>query len=240
MNISPNIYMFHRIKIEEKQYIPNIYYQRNMVHNVKDLFLIFDSFLEKGKHFGSIEKCINSEQYFHLSFDDGYKEHLAIARKLKEKYCIKRDHVTFSINFGNSFVHEYTGMDVVYYAIIHNKLKKLKAFLKIPDSEKDINLIKQTLIKQPPEVLKKIPNLFKGQNINLSNMFLEKNDIIEISKNFNIACHGMTHRDMTKHIEKSRTEILVSKKMLEKELNQKIKIITYPEGKNNEQLQKNL
>ena len=236
--MKPNIYMFHRIKLEQEQYIPDIYYSRNMVHNIFNLYCFIDSLLKKGKQFGRIEQCMQSPQYFHLTFDDGYQEHLTLARKLKEKYLMSKEHVTFSINYGNSYAQEYTGMDVIYAALTNNNLNIIKSFLKIPESESDVKKIKKTLIQQPPERLKKIPDMIPGFRKIASDLFLVKEDIKKISELFNIACHGMTHRDLRKYIDASEAEILSAKNLLDHELNQEIKIFTYPEGKNNIQLQK--
>jgi len=230
--------MFHRIECEQKQNIHEIYYNRCMVYKINDLLRFVDTLLKEGKQFGSIEQCIQSRQYFHLSFDDGYKEHLIVARKLKEKYVIKQKHATFSINCGNSYTHEYTGMDVLYIAIILDKLNVINTFLKIPVSEKNIKVIKKELIKQTPQQLKKITEIVPELKKNLFNIFLDEKEIKELSAIFDVGCHGMSHRDMTKHIAVSRAEIMSAKYMLEHELNQNIKIFTYPEGKNNTQLQK--
>lgn len=234
----PNIYMLHRIKLENDQYIPDIYYRRNMVHNLLNLFSFIDSLLKKEKHFGSIEQCMKSDSFFHLTFDDGYQEHLAVAQKLKEKYMMKKKHATFSINCGNSYTQNYSGMDVIYIALTNNNLNMIKTFLKIPESENDIKKIKRTLIQQSPERLKKIPDMVPGFRKIVSDIFLGKKDIKKISELFNIASHGMTHRDMRKHIDASEAEIVSAKELLEHELDQEINIFTYPEGKNNIELQK--
>jgi len=234
--MKPNIYMFHRVELGQKQDIAEVYYSRGMVHKTDEIFLHIDRLLEEGKQFGSIEQCAIDTQYFHLSFDDGYKEHLIVAHKLKERYSIEKNKATFSVNCGNSYTHEHTGMDVVYAAIMGDNLNKITSFFGIPKSEKNLEVIKQKIIRQSPHQLKEIPDIVPGLSRILSCIFLEKDDIREISKIFNIACHGMTHRDMTNHITDSEIEMQSAKELLEHELNIDIETFTYPEGKNNDLL----
>ena len=70
-----------------------------------------------------------------------------------------------------------------------------------------------------------------------NNTFLDKSEIIELSKIFKITSHGITHRFLNSHKKESEKEILQSKIILENITNQNIDTFCYPEGKNDNDLQ---
>ena len=235
MNFS-NILMFHRIQITSNQNMNLLYFKRKMVCSIENLFVIIDSYLKKGYQFGSIEQCFLSKKYFHLTFDDGFKEHLSVAYALKEKYQLQKQHASFCINFSNSFSGRYTGMDIIYAILEQGELQKFCDFLKTPKS-KDIKKLKLIVARLPPTTLYQLSDAFSNLSIELQNCFLSENQIKKLSEHFQIASHGITHRFLTYHLETSKNEILQSKKMLQEKLNKTIEVFCYPEGKNNLPLQ---
>ena len=68
--------------------------------------------------------------------------------------------------------------------------------------------------------------------------FLDTKDIQELYKISTICSHGITHRDLTYHKENSNIEIMESKNILEKIINDKISIFVYPEGNSDDDLYK--
>ena len=103
-----------------------------MVIESEKVYAIIDQYLNDGYQFGSLKQCFLSNQFFHLSFDDGFKEHLKVAYLLKEKYHPPNNSISFAINVSNSFWGQYTGMDVIYSIIENGKLGELCDFLKNP------------------------------------------------------------------------------------------------------------
>jgi hypothetical protein len=123
-----------------------------MVANLESVFNIIEEYLSNGCSFGNIEQCINSDKFFHLSFDDGFKEHLEVATILKEKYNPQKDAISFSINISNSLYHQYTGMDIVYELIKLNKINLLLDILKLSKKVTIID-IKRKLLELSQEEL---------------------------------------------------------------------------------------
>ena len=79
-----------------------------MVIGYEKLKSIIDEFLEKGFEFGSLKQCLlNPNRYFCLSFDDGFKEHLWVAKDLVKSYNIDKKSMLFAINVGNSIYHNF-------------------------------------------------------------------------------------------------------------------------------------
>jgi len=227
--------MFHRILINQK--INDWYVRRGMAVSLNSLFSIIDEYLNKGYIFGTIKDCINSRHYFHLAFDDGFKEHLECAILLKEKYDIKYDHMTFSINIGNSYLGLFSGMDLIYYSISNGLAATLTKFLNISEKRLEPNNIKQVVASLKPNYLSELSSSLKEIHSELKNQFLNEIEVLELSQLFQIASHGIIHRFLTEHQNCSGNEILESKLFLEKKLGRVIEIFCYPEGKNNEYTQ---
>lgn len=231
------ILMFHRIELTNNCKINELYYQRKMVCKIDELFSIIDGYINNGYKIGSIEQSINSEDYFHLSFDDGFKEHLEVAVLLKDKYGLDCNNASFAINVSNSINNQYTGMDIVYEAIKQGKINQLCNYCKL-DNNCDIKAIKTVLAKLKPNKLLELGEQFGDVSNALYKTFLNKSEIIELSKLFEITSHGMTHRFLTSHQKESRYEIIKSKIVLENLIKKRINIFCYPEGKNDKAIQK--
>lgn len=234
--MNPDILMLHRIRLSSTHKINELYYKRKMVISIERLFEIIDNRLSNGLSFGTIDQCLTSKNYFHLSFDDGFKEHLEVAYTLKEKYNLSNNHITFSVNIGNSIYKQYTGMDVIYELIKINKIQMLTDFLEIP-AKSTISEMKSILINLHPDKLLQIHSFFQKDLKHLGELFLCEKDIVKLSKLFTIASHGIIHRNLTKYKQYSKDEIIKSKNELEKILNKKTDVFCYPEGKNDENVQ---
>ena len=234
--IKPNILMFHRVKISETQKINKFYFERKIVCKINTVYTIIEKYLKQGYKFGSIEQCFYSQKYFHLSFDDGFKEHLQLAYLLKDKYNLQNNFMSFSINVGNSFFQKYSGMDIIYEIIEKKRVENLLIFLDLTINTK-IDEIKQAIAKLKPNKLFELNKEFKTETKNLIDTFLSEKEIVELSKHFEILSHGITHRFLTYNQENSKEEILQSKKYLEQKIGKPIEIFCYPEGKNNKEVQ---
>ncbi|MGX3043603.1 polysaccharide deacetylase family protein [Helicobacter sp. T3_23-1056] len=235
-----NILMIHRILYNEEQKINPLYFDRNMIITYEKLKSIIEFYLGKGFEFGNIKECIeNPNKYFCLSFDDGFKEHLWAAKDLVKSYNIKKQSLLFAINVGDSIYHKFSGMDAIYYLVQSKRLEEAFKFfnLKMPSNNlyANIQIFKKHYIKQPSNILLDFYNAF---SIDLSLDFLDNKDIQELSEIATICSHGITHRDLTFHKEDSDIEIMESKNILEKIINDKISIFVYPEGKSDNDLYK--
>ena len=233
----PNILMYHRIELSNTNSISDLYYKRNMVSHAQSLFNTIDTYLQNGLKFGSIESCLKFENCFHLSFDDGFKEHLEIAKNIKQKYKPDYDCITFSINVGNSYFRIYTGMALIYSIYANNKQSKLFNLLHIKQTT-DLQKIKKHIFTLHKNDILALSNQFPDLYPKLQNTFLTESEIVKLSKYFSIASHGITHRYLTADIENSKIEIQQSKKIIDSKINRSIDTFCYPEGKNNLEIQK--
>lgn len=238
-DVNNNILMIHRVLYYTEQKINPLYFDRDMVIGYKKLNNIVETYLNKGFKFGSIKECLdNPNEYFCLSFDDGYKEHLWVARYLAKHYDIKKEAMLFSINVGNSVYNTFSGMDIIYHLIQSERLEEVFHYFNIKIESNDIfdniHNLKEHYIKQPPKCLFDFNKTFYQD---LSFNFLNDKEIEELSKIATICSHGIYHRDLRFHKNDSKIEIVESKNILEKIINDKISIFVYPEGKSDNDLQ---
>lgn len=234
---TPNIIMFHRVNIHNSMNINKIYFKRKMVHSLSEIYSIIDKFIMQGKKPGSIEQCMNNHNFFHLSFDDGFKEHLVLAKLIKEKYKFPYETVSFSINVGNSLRHNFTGMDIVYHAINSNMISEFSYIINTEININDIPAIKMFLVKLPMQQLNEISKKMPKLQVLLINTFMNEAEIKELATLYTIISHGISHRFLTFYKKDSKYEIFESKKILENLINRPINTFCYPEGNNDEIIQ---
>lgn len=228
----PHILMIHRIHFNNK--ISPLYFDRNMAISLYKLESIIDFYLNNGFSFGDLEECLSDNKKFCLSFDDGYKEHLKIAKILFKKYNIPKKSMIFCININNSLHNIFCNMDLIYALIDNNRMQDLCEYFSISKefSVFDIiNMIKKDYMNLDSKSMQDFYEKFK---LDLSSHFLDSKDIKELNKIASIASHSVFHRNLTKHINNSKIEIIESKKILESIINEKINIFCYPEGKSDE------
>ena len=230
----PMIIMVHRIECNDSS-IDDLYYERNLVFKIDDLIEIINNILKSKYSFGTLKQSIETNNHLHITFDDGYKEHLTAAKKLKEEYGLKKEYCSFAINTGNSLLSNFSGMDLIYNIIQNNSIDELCNYLSINRLKNcNIEFLKEIYIKMNISEIGSIKKFFKFNKEILKNQFLNKQDIVELSKLFNITSHGISHRDLRYHKNLSKKEILNSKKHLEQLCNEPIEVFCYPEGKNDE------
>jgi len=234
----PKILMIHRISTVIP--IDKIYYFRNLVTPKERLMKIIESLIGNGVHPGSIKETLQDENKFHLSFDDGYREHLKIAKELKRVFSLKNEHCTFSINIGNSILEEYSGMDLIYEIISSGNANMLCEYLRERGYEFDLDIesIKEKYLALHPDEIKELIERIEEDDFRLKKLYLDRDQIKNLSKLFNVASHGISHRDLRKNIKISDKEISNSKKILEDIIGSEVEIMCYPEGKNNEKIRK--
>lgn len=227
-NIDGNIWMFHRISTKYN-YIGNIYAQRGMLHTFDELIYLIDKTIAKGYIFGSISDAIINNKVIHLTFDDGYKEHLYIAKELKRRYNLKHSSITFSINIRNSFYNEKLSMDIVYKYIENNELNHLCKILKLKTNNIELSDIKQIIFSDNSYI--KVLN----KNVNMQDYYLNKEEIVSLSKLFSIASHCVNHSFLTSlNHDNIYNELYNSRTFLSTLLNQDIDTICFPDGKHSD------
>ncbi|EMQ6246231.1 polysaccharide deacetylase family protein [Campylobacter upsaliensis] len=233
----PHILCFHRIDFYQNNPINPLYFDRKMAVSYFKLEQYIESYLQRGFCFGNIKQCLQEpNKYFCLSFDDGFKEHLEIAKILHNKYNSPKESLIFSINVNNTLSNTFCGMDLLYHLIDRKQIKNLFEYFKLdltPITLDNIDILKQHYIKQNPEELCKFYETFK---VDLSYIFLDPKEIQELTNYGLIASHAILHRDLTQHKTQSKQEILESKMILEQMLKTNIDIFCYPEGKNDKDL----
>ncbi len=216
----PLIIMIHRVEFKSSK-IDESYYQRNLVVSIKDLIRFLKDFIKNGYSFGSLSKTLQSNRHLHLTFDDGYKEDLLIAKKLKEIFHLKKKHCSFAINIGNSLRSNFSGMDLIYNVIKSNPLNKIVDFFSIGKNF-DVENIKDIYIKMNIQEIENLKQNFNYDKDFLKNQFLSKEEVIGLSKLFNVISHGIFHRDLRFHCLESEKEIKDSKILLEALCNNRI------------------
>jgi len=220
--------MFHRVRFENN-HIGNIYDQRGMVHEFDDIIGLIDLAIKRGKKFGSIAQTLIDKNTIHLSFDDGYKEHLRVAKRIKEKYNFPFEAITFSINIRNSFYSKKLCMDIIYQWIENKDAKPFKELFDMALSNIDINHIKKIIFTD-----KNYIHLLNSYGVNLDEYFLNEAELIELSKLFSIGSHSINHSFLTLlSADEVYNELKQSKEFLELKLKIPIDTICYPEGKSN-------
>ncbi len=234
--LKPHILCFHRIAYKEA--INPIYFERKMAIGLLRLEQYIESYLERGYKFGSIMQCLKEpKKYFCLSFDDGFKEHLGIAKILQSKYSLQKESLIFSINVNHALRNTFCGMDLLYDLIDRGSIRDIFEYFKLdltPCTLSNIGILKQHYIKQDSQELCKFYETFK---VDLSHIFLDSKEVKELANYGLIASHTLFHRDLTQHKAQSKKEILESKAILEQILEANIDIFCYPEGKNDKELQ---
>ena len=227
-----NIWMFHRIKTTDNT-ISDIYKQRGMLHTMDELYCLIDKALLEGYSFGSIAEAINNDKIIHLTFDDGYKEHLFVAKELKKKYNFAYHSITFAINIRNSFFSDKLCMDMVYQLIDNNSLNDLATALNINLDDFELKDVKDMLFSSTKHV-KHI-----NKYVDMRDYFLNKEDLISLCKIFSIASHCVNHCYLTSlSDEEIYQELKESKKYLSSALNTEVSTICFPDGKHSNYINK--
>jgi len=227
------VLMVHRVDDDN---IDNSYYERNIVIKKKDLYNLIDELLDKGFVIGSLFDSLIDNKKFHISFDDGYKEHFKLALELAAYYNFKKDHLTFCINVGNSILKIYSGMDSINLLIKKFGLLYIGHILNDNNIYNNYNEVKNHYIKMTGEDIIRLNYYFDIIKNDLKTIYMDKKDIVKLSRKFKIASHGITHRDLRYDLSKSKTELIESKKILEDLIQGPVYTLCYPEGKNDNEL----
>jgi len=191
-----------------------MYDKRGMLHEYIELIELIDKAIKEGKKFGSINEALEDENTIHLTFDDGYKEHLLVAKKLKKIYNFSSDVITFSINIRNSFYDKKLCMDMMY-KYFENK-----------SSNVDFRRVKNRIFKTKMHIEK-----LNRHVDTMDEYFLNEVELKTLSQLFNIGSHCVNHCFLTSlDDDEIYYELNKSKCILEESLNIDIKTVCYPEG----------
>ena len=245
-----NIKMLHRV-FTERNNIEKIYQSRmpGLSYQYKYLAEYIDKALSNGYKLGSLEEAVNDPSTIHLTFDDGYKEHLLIAKKLKERYQLRKKDLTFCINVRNSREKTKLCTDVFYYLYHYGELDYVNAQLAKLYSNKsltnknyfsDFQEIKKLIFStHPAKTFTLFENLcHRCSKIGVELPFLNQDEIIELSQIFSIASHAINHCHLT-YLEdyEIASELKNSKIALEQLTEQLVDVFCYPDGVNSLKIQ---
>jgi len=221
-----NVLMFHRVEFLDAL-IPKIYHDRGMVHKIEEICDILDNYLSQGYKITSLEDAISNVNCIHLTFDDGYREHLRVALFLHEKYNISYEGITFLINVGNSFLNKNICMDFLY-SLNHEQKIKCYGLLGIPDE--NINELKKRIFSSTPDEIEILFNKITTKKVKV---FLNEQEVYQLSSIFTIGSHSINHVFLTENMNIAQDELSYSKELLEKTVSQNVHTFCYPEGKSN-------
>jgi len=153
--------MVHRIECNDSS-IDDLYYQRNLVIKIGNLIEIINKNLKSKYSFGTLKQSIETNNHLHITFDDGYKEHLTAAKKLKKELGLQKENCSFAINIGNSLLSDFSGMDLIYNIIQNNSIEELCNYLSINHQKNcNIEFLKEIYIKMNISEINSIKNSFK-------------------------------------------------------------------------------
>ncbi|MCI5787345.1 MAG: polysaccharide deacetylase family protein [Helicobacter trogontum] len=240
----PNILAFHRILLDDAQ-MTSLYLDRKMAVGYYTLEAEIQSYLNRGFCFGSIEQCLKEpKRYFACSFDDGFKEHLEVIKRLSTQFGAPKESLICAINVNHSLRQIYSGMDLIYHLVSQGRKHELIAYFTsrienfnavlMDDTLSLIKALKPYFIALDSKALWDFHSTFQ---CDLTHIYLGSEQIQALSKYALIASHGIYHRDLSKHVDQSNQEILESKRELEQLINKEVDIFCYPEGKNNQEVQ---
>lgn len=233
--LNENILMIHHVNITSGQNISPLSYDRGMVISRYKLDSIIRGFLDRGYQFGDLEECVKEpDKYFCLTFDDGFKEHLSVARELQATYSPKKSSIIFSISTGNITGKFFSGMEFIYRIVDSGYGQELKSLLGLSGNY-SIKEIKAKYVQLDPAALRFVSEKF-SERVNMADIFLSAQDIKELSGYGTIASHGVSHRDLTTNVEASISEIVDSKRALEDIIQVTVSTFCFPEGRYNNAL----
>lgn len=239
-----NNFMYHYIRNDNQQqtvtnYISEKEFDAHIVYLEKNYTNLSLNDLEK-RNFSE------NKEYYMLSFDDGYKEHMTYAaKKLSSKKIEGHFFIPYIENdelllvnkvhqvlnyYSTTEILKYLRRNVSDYIKLYNKYSKVESL----DSP-DIIFIKrffqkeQNGIKLCEELLKKIPIE------NYENYYMNAKDIMELKKNHIVGNHTCKHNHLTSY---NACEIIADIRLYEKNMIKYMdnKIISYPYGSNNSEI----
>ena len=243
--------MLHRIYFGKECDQVAIYEKRKLglLHSYQSLIKYIDHKLDKGCQFGTLAEAIQNPNIIHLTFDDGYVDHIRVARELKQRYSLHREHIHFCINVRNSMKKTKVCTDIFYKLIQNNQYEKIiKCLLNMGyerpvDADKLIEnfaMIKDFIFQKD---FSEIMNFFHTisnyvPHNDIDELFLKSGQVIELSKHFSIASHAINHVYLDcLNEEIAFNEIKESKKVLENLCDSKVDVFCYPDGRYTELLQ---
>jgi peptidoglycan/xylan/chitin deacetylase (PgdA/CDA1 family) len=208
----------------------------NQIHYLSKFFSII-SIDDMSNHIKSKSK----EFKVSITFDDGYKDNLDNALPILEQYNIPATiYVTTRFPEGDCRMWWYEIWEIIQSLdVVLFSWKNQKFNLKLNSYSKKIyayNLLCNLVAKQNYEDQNKIILLIGGVDYkqkNYSGLCLSWDEIKKLSKNrlITIGSHSHTHSSLS-HLddEKVKSELIQSKKLIEKNINNSVHHLAYPFG----------
>jgi len=234
------ILMYHRVQDKAESNINNFsnIYKKKQTLVSTEIVKSDVEFLENlGWSHVSLGKFIKSrEKVFHLSFDDGYIEHLTIISPLLQNLNIRN--ASFCINTCILYDRMVPlPLDVIYFSISHNGLETTLKRLNLPNKLSLLNsmkAMKSLTNRMTPIEIKRLPEDLKITSSEITiirKQYLKPQDIVKLNEQgFTICSHGVTHRNLCKHRNISFSELKNSKKYLTKLIKKPVNVFSFPDG----------
>ncbi len=248
------IIMYHYVRNKIKEYP----YSNHL--SKKKFLAQLNFFLKNGGIVDKKDNFLNNNNKYLLTFDDGFKDHLYVAEKLKKIGAIgiffipmlpyvdkkildvHKSHLILSkikprkaLNYLEYYLNKYNSKNILNYL----EKEKFKDVYKLQNDDiqakkfkKIINYYSDLKIKS-----KILDEILKKENIKLKakNFYLNKDELKYISDlGMIIGSHGMSHTVLTRlNYRKKKIEIQKSKELLEKIIKKKVDTFCFPYGGKN-------
>ncbi len=249
------VIMYHYIRTYDKNFP---YFNFLDIKNFKKQI----NFFIKQKKLINLNSDINKEYFknkFLLTFDDGFKEHLKVAKYLKERNLMgfffipgmqieKKDFLPIHkihLIFGKYNSAELTDIfkkfkiNIDFKKKVFDVFQKQKKFLDNNKKENNVKVYLKTILNNIDQKDSKVVNnmfdyCFNKQDRNkiFKNFYLNSNDIINLRKlGMKIGGHSYSHKVLSKlTFEHQKRDISKSLKILSKITKSKIKYFCIPYG----------
>jgi peptidoglycan/xylan/chitin deacetylase (PgdA/CDA1 family) len=230
--------MYHRVqskKCPDIEKFSDIYRIKETLVSEDVLREDIQFLLNQGWKSVSLEKLSQKEKAFHLSFDDGYVEHINVVAPALRKLGIRE--ATFSINTGTFEKGIFPPLDIIYFSVSRYGMANILKKLDLPDGlnlNDSLSLFKKITNKMTVKDIEDLPGRLSLSSDDISfikEQYLKPENIASLSyMGFGVCSHGFAHRDMRFHRKDSLIELIKSRKSLSNLLQKPVNAFCFPDG----------
>ncbi len=179
---------------------------------------------------------------FHLSFDDGYIDHIETVVPLLRKLKIKQASFSITTSVLENNVLPLP-LDLIYFHISHGSLKTTLRQLNLPEEQKlsraleKIKILTNEMTPREIRILSKNLKIDSATLKEIKKQYMRKEDVVSLAEQgFEICSHGVTHRDLTANVKYSYKELKESKEYLANLIGEQINVFSFPDGQYNTEI----
>ena len=246
------ILLYHRIVDDHSEYLNK---GPVMHHHIKH-FKREISYLKRNYQILSIDEVVDhlrsgkrfSKPSIAITFDDGYLDNYALAYPVLEKYRVP---AMIYITTGVMGTSKGTWPDQIEYALLETNREEFNLHglfndeivkIKTRNEKEQANIKITEALKLQPDFERKqlMEELFKNLRVDINDvnnkrarMMLNGDEIKEMARNgITIGSHSHTHPILSRMpLQKAKEDIFISKKIIEENLDIKVKHFAYPNGR---------